>query len=151
LALTGRHREAQETVDDDLITLIRSGNMIAFSTLIDRHRVFITRVVSRFLLWDEDVCEVVQDTFIRVWKHLGEFDERSRFTTWIYAIAFNLCLDRMRLNRRRPTTFDQVDFEYLPENCGRFHIILKMTIPGRGHLTGNTPMLLRGNSAMQMN
>jgi RNA polymerase sigma-70 factor (ECF subfamily) len=85
--------------------MIKEGNMVAFSTLIDRHRLFITRVVMRFLLRDDDAHEVVQDTFIRVWKHLDEFDGRGRFSTWIYTIAFNLCLDRMRVIRRRPETF----------------------------------------------
>ena len=94
--------------------------MVAFSTLVDRHSLFITRVVSRFLLPDEDACEVVQDTFIRVWKHINDFDDRGKFTTWIYTISFNLCLDRIRVIKRRPEAYFQHDFEKASENLAEF-------------------------------
>lgn len=49
---------------------------------------------------------MIQDTFIRIWKHLDDFDGSCRFTTWIYTIAFNLCLDKTKaLKRRREDRF----------------------------------------------
>jgi RNA polymerase sigma-70 factor, ECF subfamily len=50
----------------------------------------------------------VQDTFVRIWKHLDDYDGRCCFTTWIYTIAFNLCLDKTKaLKRRREEPFPQ--------------------------------------------
>ncbi len=77
------------------------GDTAALGILIDRHRKFVAGIASRFLLGDEEVCEVVQDAFIRVWKHAAEYDSRNRFTTWLYTITFNLCLDRMKALKRR--------------------------------------------------
>jgi len=69
--------------------------------LVERHREYAARIASRFMLGDDDICEVVQDAFIRVWKHAGDYDSRNRFTTWFYTIVFNLCLDRMKSLRRK--------------------------------------------------
>jgi RNA polymerase sigma-70 factor (ECF subfamily) len=90
-----------ENRDEKLVSLIRQGNSIAFGQLVERHRPYIARIVSRFLLCEEDSREVVQDTFVRIWKHLDDFDGHCRFTTWIYTIAFNLCLDKTKAIKRR--------------------------------------------------
>jgi RNA polymerase sigma-70 factor, ECF subfamily len=90
-----------ENQDERLISLIRQGNSVAFGHLVERHRPYITRIVSRFLFREEDSREVVQDTFIRIWRHLDDFDGHCRFTTWIYTIAFNLCLDKTKAIKRR--------------------------------------------------
>jgi len=96
----------QENRDEKLVMLIRLGNSVAFRHLVERHRPYVTRIVSRFLFCEEDSREVVQDTFIRIWKRLDDYDGRCRFTTWIYTIAFNLCLDKTKaLKRRREERF----------------------------------------------
>jgi RNA polymerase sigma-70 factor, ECF subfamily len=87
--------------DEKLVNLAAEGNTTAFRMLVERHSRYVTGIASRFLLKEEDTHEVVQDTFIRVWKHLKNYDRRSLFTTWLYAISFNLCLDKIRVNRRR--------------------------------------------------
>lgn len=91
----------QGTSDEKLVNLAAEGNTMAFRMLVERHSHYVTGIVSRFLLKEEDAHEVVQDTFIRVWKHLKNYDHRSLFTTWLYSISFNLCLDKIRVNRRR--------------------------------------------------
>jgi RNA polymerase sigma-70 factor, ECF subfamily len=89
------------TSDEKLVNLAIEGQTMAFRMLVERHNGYVARIASRFLLKEEDAHEVVQDTFIRVWKHLQNYDHRSLFTTWLYSIAFNLCLDKIRVNRRR--------------------------------------------------
>ncbi len=125
-----------ENPDDKLVCLIRQGNPLAFGQLVERHRPYVSRIVSRFLFCDEDGREVVQDTFIRIWKHLEEYDGRCRFTTWIYTIAFNLCLDKTRaLKRRREVRIpvnleNQVEYrmEYREQNSRADHLGLGMVI-----------------------
>ena len=96
-------QQVQPDISDDarLIVRIVSGDTAALGILINRHRKFVAGIASRFLLGEEEVCEVVQDAFIRVWKHAAEYDSRNRFTTWLYTITFNLCLDRMKSLKRR--------------------------------------------------
>jgi RNA polymerase sigma-70 factor (ECF subfamily) len=95
-----------ENQDEKLVSLIRQGNSVAFGHLVERHQSYIARIVSRFLFSEEDSREVVQDTFVRIWKHLDDYDGHCRFTTWIYTIAFNLCIDKTKaLKRRREVRF----------------------------------------------
>ena len=90
------------TCDDKLVALASNGVNGAFRLLVERHSRYVAGIVSRFMFRDEDYGEIVQDTFIRIWKHLPEFDGRGKFTTWIYTITFNICLDRIKHIRRRP-------------------------------------------------
>jgi len=92
---------SRETSDEKLVSMAISGNALAFRMLVDRHHHYVTSIASRFLFKEDDTHEVVQDTFVRVWKHLENYDGKRLFTTWLYAIAFNLCLDKLRINRRR--------------------------------------------------
>jgi RNA polymerase sigma-70 factor (ECF subfamily) len=113
LAFINTHSDNGETRDEKLVAMAKEGNTVAFGMLIQQHELYITRVVSRFLFRPEDSREVVQDTFVRVWQHLGDFDGRCRFTTWIYSIAFNLSLDRMKAIKRRREFTLPVGFEQL--------------------------------------
>jgi RNA polymerase sigma-70 factor (ECF subfamily) len=62
------------------------------------------------LLSDEDEAEeVVQESFIRVWKHLGRYDHQQKFTTWLYRIVTNLCLDHLRAAKRKARLFSPID------------------------------------------
>jgi RNA polymerase sigma-70 factor (ECF subfamily) len=99
--LTNLQTTLHENRDEKLVSLIRQGNSVAFGHLVERHHPYVARIVSRFLFREEDSREVVQDTFIRIWKHLDDYDGRCLFTTWIYAIAFNLCLDKTKALKRR--------------------------------------------------
>lgn len=90
-----------ENRDEKLVSLIRQGNSVAFGHLVERHHPYVARIVSRFLFREEDSREVVQDTFIRIWKHLEDYDGRCLLTTWIYTIAFNLCLDKTKALKRK--------------------------------------------------
>ena len=103
------HTGSKDIGDDTLITMMKQGDTGAMGILIKRHRIYITRIASRFLLSDDDILEVVQDTFIRVWRNIRDFDNRSRFTTWLYTIAFNLCLDKLKAIRRRREIFHSVN------------------------------------------
>jgi RNA polymerase sigma-70 factor (ECF subfamily) len=87
--------------DEELAKMAINGNTMAFRLLVERHNQYATRIASRFLLREEDIRDIVQESFIKVWKHLANFDGQCRFTTWFYTIVFNLCLDRLKILRRR--------------------------------------------------
>ena len=51
---------------------------------------------------EEEARDLVQETFIRVWRHLDQYDTQFRFSTWLFRIAHNLAIDHLR-RRRQPT------------------------------------------------
>ena len=50
----------------------------------------------KMLCDEEEAKDLVQETFLRVWQHIGDYDPRKPFTTWLYTIASRLCLDRLK-------------------------------------------------------
>jgi RNA polymerase sigma-70 factor (ECF subfamily) len=83
-----------------LIARCQSGDMQAFRTLVRENQSYAFGLALRVLHNEQDAEDVTQEAFIRVWKHLRGFDPRSRFTTWLYSIVSNLCLDRLRSEKR---------------------------------------------------
>jgi len=61
-------------------------------------RVYIGGIVSV----EEEARDLVQETFIRAWRHLDQYDEQFRFSTWLFRIAHNIAIDHLR-RRRQPT------------------------------------------------
>lgn len=80
------------------------GNMNSFRKLVEMHQSFVYATAFRLLCNEPDTEEVVQDTFVRVWRNLSRFNQDMRFTTWVYKIVVNLCYDRMRSGRVRKNT-----------------------------------------------
>jgi RNA polymerase sigma-70 factor, ECF subfamily len=73
----------------------------AFRKLVESHQAFVYRVAFRLLCSDYDTEEVTQETFIKVWKNLQDFNTEMRFTTWLYKITVNLCYDKLKARNRR--------------------------------------------------
>lgn len=79
----------------------RSGHADAFSALTDGARAGLFRHCYRMLGSGHEAEEAVQDTLVRAWQRLDTFDGRGSFQGWMYRIATNLCIDRLRGRRRR--------------------------------------------------
>jgi len=83
------------------------GDRSALAVLIERHQQRVLELAYRTLgSWDlaEDVA---QETFLRVWRAAAGYEPRARFTTWLYRIVVNLCLDARK--RSQPVTADPPD------------------------------------------
>lgn len=83
-----------------LVEACLASNDSAISELIAAHRPAIVRLTWSLLGGDE-VDDVCQDVYLRVFKRLGDFEHRSRLGTWIYRIALNVIRNRQRTARRR--------------------------------------------------
>jgi len=101
---TGRQQDS----DSALVTAARRGNTQAFEDLVLRHERRVSAVAQRITNNREDAEDVVQETFHKVFLHLDNFKEKSRFSTWLTRIAMNESF--MLLRRRRGT------LEVLPES-----------------------------------
>jgi RNA polymerase sigma-70 factor (ECF subfamily) len=106
--------DAPETPLDDtaLVEAAIAGDTAAFDVLVTRHRRSVYQVCYRFVNHHEDAADLTQDTFVRAWKALGSFRGQARFSTWIYRIAVNVCLNRVSL--KTPKT-DVVDFDLVAD------------------------------------
>jgi len=86
--------------DHDLIRQSIQGDLSAFRMLVERHQHYVYSLAFRSVPHREDAEDIVQDTFVKVWLNLKFFDFRGKFTTWVYRIVANLCIDRLRSAKR---------------------------------------------------
>lgn len=85
-----------QTNDQYYITKIVAGDSNAFAVLVDRYKDLVFTLALRMLKNREEAEEVSQDTFIKVFQSLVKFKGDSKFSTWIYRITYNGCLDRLK-------------------------------------------------------
>jgi RNA polymerase sigma-70 factor (ECF subfamily) len=96
VALTG-DGEADEQA---LIAAVARGDRAAYRGLADRHLRPILRYATRLLGDAHEAEDVTQETFLRLWQHAARYEPRGgKPSTWLYRIAHNLCVDRLRRRR----------------------------------------------------
>jgi len=83
-------------VETRLAQLSRNGDRRAFGELVDMYKDKIHRLAVKMLQNPQDSEDIVQETFIRVYLNLNRYDDTKRFSTWIYRIGKNLCIDLLR-------------------------------------------------------
>lgn len=86
----------QEDADAACVVQIQAGDSAAFEQLVRRHGRRVYRTLAGILRQTEDIEDAVQDTFVKAFQHIGEFQGRSRFSTWLTRIAVNTGLQRLR-------------------------------------------------------
>jgi RNA polymerase sigma-70 factor, ECF subfamily len=85
-----------EVTDEALMVRFQSGDRAAFAVLVRRHQSPLYNFALRQLRSGSAAEEVVQDAFVRVVHNAAEFKHASRFSTWLYTITRNLCIDHVR-------------------------------------------------------
>lgn len=90
------------TINDDqiLIKAIENGDTKAYAQLVNRYKDLVYTLALRMLKHKEEAEEVAQDTFIKIFKSLDKFKGDSKFSTWIYKVTYNTCLDRIKKNKK---------------------------------------------------
>ena len=86
--------------DDYYIKKILEGDSNSFGVIVERYQNMVFALALKMLKHREESEEVSQDTFIKVYKSLSKFNGESKFSTWIYRIAYNTCLDRIKKNSK---------------------------------------------------
>jgi RNA polymerase sigma-70 factor (ECF subfamily) len=92
------------TNDQLYINRILDGDTNAFAVLIDRYKDLVYTLAMRMMKNREEAEEVAQDAFIKAYKSLDKFKGESKFSTWIYRVTYNTCLDRLKKNKRTQNT-----------------------------------------------
>jgi RNA polymerase sigma-70 factor (ECF subfamily) len=97
-----------EVTDEVLMVRFQRGDRTAFTRLVRRHQTPLFNFAFRQLGAQAVAEEVVQDAFVRVVQSAADFKHEARFTTWVYTIVRNLCVDQMRRRAlRRHPSLDQ--------------------------------------------
>lgn len=80
-----------------------NGDSSAFAHLVEQYQTQIYRLCLRMTNHPEDAADLTQETFLKAWRALAQFRFDSSFSTWLYRLATNTCIDFLRQVRRRPT------------------------------------------------
>ena len=87
--------------DESLMLRYRDGEVRAFELLVTRHRKPVFNFILRFVRDPAQAEDVTQETFLRLIKGADAYERQAKFTTWLYTIARNLCIDAARRGKHR--------------------------------------------------
>jgi RNA polymerase sigma-70 factor, ECF subfamily len=108
-------RESLKALDDSsVVACFLDGEKRAFNELVDRYQTRLVNFVYRTTGDRERAEDLVQETFIRVYRHIHRFDQSKKFSTWVYTIASNLAKNELRNRSRNPLVL----FQTIKKNWG---------------------------------
>jgi len=90
----------ENTADMELIIKAQAGDQLSFAALADRHYMTVYRFAFKWCSSREDAEDITQEVFIKLAGKLHLFDQRSKFTTWLYKITSNCAMDYARKNSK---------------------------------------------------
>ncbi len=94
--------------DIELALKAKNGDEGAFSELMQRHYKGILNFVYRFTNGSANSEDITQEVFLRVYKSIGRYEPEAKFTTWLYKIATNLCLTKIKKNYKKDLSLDEI-------------------------------------------
>ena len=109
----------QEALQDaDIIQQVLKGEQQAFSVLVERYQHLVFTIAFRFVNNREEAEELAQDTFVKAYRFLADFNNTSKFSTWLYAIANNTCLSFLRKKQGVTISVEEEQITVLSERGG---------------------------------
>jgi RNA polymerase sigma-70 factor (ECF subfamily) len=91
----------KEIPSEDLMARIAKGDADAFELLVNRHQTSALNLIYRFVGDRTQAKDLAQEVFIRVWQAAKTYKPEAKFTTWLYRITANLCLNELKSSRRK--------------------------------------------------
>lgn len=89
--------------EKEMIAAAKAGDERQFELLIEQCKTRAYNIALRYLHNEEDAMDALQESFIKIYRHLGSFKEGSKFDTWVYRIVVNTCNDMLRKNNAAMT------------------------------------------------
>jgi RNA polymerase sigma-70 factor (ECF subfamily) len=83
-------------IEEDIVLRCQRGEKEAFRRVVQTYQRMLFSLALKMLCDEEEAKDMVQETMIRVWQSMKEYDVQKSFTTWIYTIAVRQCLDRLK-------------------------------------------------------
>jgi RNA polymerase sigma-70 factor (ECF subfamily) len=91
----------KEIPSEDLMARVAKGDDDAFEILVNRHQTSVLNLIYRFIGDRTQAKDLAQEVFLKVWQAAKSYEAKAKFTTWIYRITVNLCLNELKSARRR--------------------------------------------------
>lgn len=95
--------------DQQLVVQVLAGHPAAFRQLVEKYKDYVFTVCFRVLQQREEAEEAAQDVFIKVYRTLGSFEQKSKLSTWLYTVAYRTALDKLRTRKKGNISIDQED------------------------------------------
>jgi len=92
----------QADPDAELMLRVKRGDRAAFAELVEKYKQPLFNFVFRTLRDEIETEDVAQNTFLQVWKSRARYERTAKFSTWLFTIARNLCLNEIRRRARHP-------------------------------------------------
>jgi len=90
------HREPPIDDDAELVLRVGHGDVASYRELVRRHAGKLSGFARRLLRDEAEAEDVVQETFLRLWQRARDYTPSARFSSWLFRIAHNLAVDRLR-------------------------------------------------------
>jgi len=94
--------EVQDKTDEEIVTLVQNGSTDFFGELVDRYEKKLQRYARRFLFQQDDVDDLVQEVFLKAFSNLQGFNTQLSFSSWIYRIAHNTFINKIKKREHEP-------------------------------------------------
>jgi RNA polymerase sigma-70 factor (ECF subfamily) len=107
---------SREEVQDDVVSRSQCRDLAAFELLVRKYQPYAFSLAMKFLCDETEASDVVQDAFLRVWNNIDHYDPTQKFSTWLYKIVANLCIDRFRVLKRNRSIFLSRDRDPMMED-----------------------------------
>lgn len=102
-------QELDSAQEREIVLRCQKGDADAMGTLIIQYQHWVYNIAYGILGHHQDAEDVAQDAFLSAWENIGKFQFRSRFSTWLYRIVKNKCLNHIDQYQRRKTDPTEID------------------------------------------
>ena len=109
MVTSGEPNESAAQGNEELMTRVQQGDMLAYQELIRLYQKKVYRVIHSYHRDPEDAMEVLQDTFLKIYTARQTWERKHSFSAWLYRIAINASIDRYRRSAKtRPASLEDV-------------------------------------------
>lgn len=91
----------QKLSDEDVIERFQGGDLVAFDVIVARYKEHLINYIMSFVGEKSDAEDIVQDTFVKIYRFRQSYKKVAKFSTWIYTVAGNLARSELRKRRRQ--------------------------------------------------
>ena len=106
--------------DNETIRRVLSGDVAAYASLVAKHKNLVFSIVVKIVNNREDAEEISQDVFLKAYQSLNTFERKSKFSTWLYRIAYNAAISKTRKKKVEMVAIEEtVITNYSTDEIGR--------------------------------
>jgi len=106
--LTSHLSKYRDLKDHELVKLVKAGELAPYDELVRRHQIKIHDLCYKMLRNYDDARDMAQETFLKAYRKINKFKGRSKFSTWLYRIAVNNCLNYIKKQKPTEELFEEI-------------------------------------------